>query len=54
MLYKKDDLKFYEEEIFAADSAVFEVFSYDFVEGDPVTALYDPNSIVLTRDLAIK
>jgi len=54
VLYKKGELKFYEDEIFAADSAVFEVFSYDFIEGDPATALYDPNSIVLTRDMAIK
>jgi len=54
VLYKKDDLKFYEDEIFATDSAVFEVFSYDFIEGDPITSLHDPNSIVLTKDLAIK
>ncbi len=54
VLYKKDDLKFYEEEIFATDSAIFEVFSYEFIEGDPATALHSPNSIVLTRDLAIK
>ena len=53
-LFKKDDFKFYEEEIYAADSAVFDVFSYDFIEGDPTTALYDPNSMVLTKDLAIK
>jgi putative ABC transport system permease protein len=54
VLYKKDDLRFYEEEIYAADSAVFEMFSYDFIDGDPSTALHNPNSIVLTRDLAIK
>ncbi len=54
VLYKKGDRKFYEEEIFATDSAVFEVFSYDFIDGDPATALHNPNSIVLTRDLAIK
>jgi putative ABC transport system permease protein len=54
VLYKKDDLRFYEEEIYAADSAVFEMFSYDFIDGDPSTALHNPNSIVLTRNLAIK
>jgi putative ABC transport system permease protein len=54
VLYKKDDLKFYEEEIFAADSAVFEVFSYNFIEGDAATALHNPNSIVLTKDMAVK
>ena len=54
VLYKKGDLKFYEDEIFATDSAVFEVFSYKFIEGNPNTALHNPNSIVLTKDLAIK
>lgn len=54
VLYKKDDLRFYEEGIFATDSAVFEVFSYAFIEGNPNTALHNPNSIVLTKDLAIK
>jgi len=53
-LVKKGDLKFYEEDIYAADSAVFDVFSYTFIEGDSKTALYEPNSIVLTKDLAIK
>lgn len=53
-LYKKGELKFYEEEIFAVDSAVFEVFSYEFIDGDQATALHNPNSLVLTRDLAIK
>lgn len=54
VLYQKDDLKFYEEEIYAADSAVFEMFSYNFIEGDPGTALHSPNSIVLTKNLAVK
>lgn len=53
-LFKKGEMKFYEEEIFAADSAVFELFNYEFIEGNPITALYEPNSLVLTRDLAIK
>ena len=54
VLYKKGDLNFYEQNIFATDSAVFQVFSYDFIDGDPATALHAPNSIVLTEDLAIK
>lgn len=53
-LFKKGDLRFYEERIFAADSAVFDVFTYDFVEGDPATALHEPNTMVLTEDLAKK
>lgn len=54
VLYKKGDMQFYEDEIFATDSAVFEVFSYNFIEGDPATALHNPNSMVMTKDLAIK
>lgn len=53
-LFKVGELKFYEEEIYAADSAVFDVFSYDFIQGDPTTALHGPNSLVLTKDLSIK
>ena len=53
-LFKKGEMKYYEEEIYAADSAVFDIFSYDFIAGNPMTALHDPNSIVLTKDLAIK
>ncbi len=53
-LFKKGEMKFYEDEIFATDSAVFEIFNYEFIEGNPTTALHDPNSLVLTKDLAIK
>lgn len=53
-LFKNGEMKFYEDEIFATDSAVFEIFNYEFIEGNPTTALHDPNSLVLTKDLAIK
>ncbi len=41
-------------EIFVADSSVFQIFERVFVEGDPATALSEPNSIVLTESLAVK
>jgi putative ABC transport system permease protein len=41
-------------DIFFADPAVFELFSYHFIEGDPKAALTQPNTIVLTRTLAEK
>lgn len=44
--------RFYEDNIYAADSTVFDVFSYPFVAGDPKTALNQPGSVVLTRTLA--
>src|ERR1700741_5436760 len=53
-LYQNGDLKFYEEKIFYADSNVFNVFTYDFLEGNGKSALMEPNSIVLTKSLADK
>jgi putative ABC transport system permease protein len=32
-----------------AEPSIFTVFSFDFLQGSPATALKDPNSIVLTR-----
>jgi putative ABC transport system permease protein len=37
-----------------ADSSVLTVFRFPFLYGDPVNALSTPNSIVLTRTLAVK
>ncbi|HVS97502.1 MAG TPA: ABC transporter permease [Puia sp.] len=51
-LYKIGDKTFYEEKIFYADSNVFRVFTYPFLEGDPGTALVAPKSIVLTESVA--
>jgi len=36
------------------DAAIFNVFTYHFLSGDPETALSKPNSIVLTKTLAEK
>ncbi len=40
--------------ILFADRSVFDVFTYPFLYGDPTTALSQPQSIVLTKGLAIK
>jgi len=48
------DRSFYEEKIFFADSNLFNVFTYEFLAGDAAAALKRPNSLVLTRSLAIK
>ncbi|MBL6447857.1 ABC transporter permease [Fulvivirga sp. 29W222] len=53
-LYKYEDKSFYEEDIFLADSTVFEMFSYQFIAGDSETALDEPYSIVVTESMAIK
>jgi putative ABC transport system permease protein len=45
---------FYESNGLLADSTFFRMFSYSFTEGDPLTALDQPNSIVLSQEIAEK
>lgn len=52
--YKHDDKEFYEDGFYLADSTVFDMFSYAFINGDPATALDNPFSMVVTKDIAIK
>lgn len=53
-MYKKGDLHFYEDKVFFSDSTLFRVFTYSFIEGNPKTALTEPNSMVLTQSVAVK
>ncbi len=53
-IFKHDDIEFYEEDFYYTDSAIFRVFTYNLVQGDPETALIEPNTIVLTEFLARK
>ncbi len=53
-MFRQGENRFYEEDIYSADSTVFEVFSYKLLEGDPKTALNQPGSIVLTQKTAQK
>lgn len=53
-MFKKGDLHFYEDKVFFADSSLFRVFTHQFIEGNPNTALVEPNSIVLTQSVAEK
>ena len=52
--YKHGDKEFYEEKIFYADSNLFQIFTYKFLEGNAATALMEPHSMVLTKSLAEK
>lgn len=52
-LFIKEDLNNFEDGI-AADPTFFDVFSYEWLAGDPNTALLDPGSLVLTKSLAKK
>ncbi len=51
LIGKNKDQLFYEAGVYA-DRHFFSVFPYEFVAGDPKTALDDPLSIVLTASLA--
>ena len=42
------------ETVFAADSNIFRMFTYQFLQGDPDKSLLDPQSIVITRKVAMK
>ena len=54
VMYKNGDLRIYEDKVFVADSNLFRVFTHKFIAGNPLTALKDPKSMVLTRSVAKK
>jgi putative ABC transport system permease protein len=54
ILLQKGDKRIQQDDLLPMDSTAFEVFSWKMVEGDPHTALVEPNSIVLTRPVAQK
>ncbi|MBN2265605.1 MAG: ABC transporter permease, partial [Candidatus Aminicenantes bacterium] len=46
--------RFFQDNVFYADRSIFEVFSFDLVNGDPRTALEAPFTMVLTETTARK
>ncbi len=44
--------KFWEDEIYLADTSFFEIFSFTILEGDPNTALLNPMEMLLSRSTA--
>jgi len=54
MTIRNDDKSFTEQKVFYADSNFFSFFSFRLLQGDPKTALHEPNSIVITNSLARK
>jgi len=49
-----DDRKFKEEKVMDVSSSFFDVFGFDLIEGNPMTVLTEPNTVVLTVDIAQK
>jgi putative ABC transport system permease protein len=54
ILFKYKDLKFFEDNMYFADSSVFKIFDYEFILGSPENALNEPNTIVITKSFASK
>ena len=46
--------KFREPNFYFADSSIFHVFSFEFLQGTPETAFSNPNSIILSEEMALK
>jgi putative ABC transport system permease protein len=51
-MFQLNDQRLYIEKVFYADSNVFKVFTYQFLEGDSRTALAVPHSMVVTQSVA--
>jgi putative ABC transport system permease protein len=54
LLTKYGEKAFYESRIMCVDSTFLEVFTFPLLEGDPQIVLREPNSIVLTKEMAEK
>ena len=52
--FEYNNKTFLEQNSFFADPAVFDIFSFTMLEGNPETALIEPFSIVITEDSAQK
>jgi putative ABC transport system permease protein len=46
--------RFYEKRFYFVDQNIFDLFTIRFVEGEPHSALKDPNSVVITETAAVK
>ncbi len=52
--FQYNDRQYFEEDIFFADSTFADVFTFDFIVGDPGSALDEPNAIVLSEEVATR
>jgi len=53
-LISNDNKKIYVNDPMAADNEFFNIFSFEMINGSELSALKDPNSMVLTRSTALK
>lgn len=50
--FRKDDKSIVESRVTYADNDLFKIFTIPFIEGNPVTALKDPHTMVITEKVA--
>jgi putative ABC transport system permease protein len=48
------DRSFTEEKFIWADNSIFEIFSFNLLKGNPESALVEPNTVVITEEMAEK
>lgn len=53
-LFRSGEKEYYEENFYLCDSTVFDVFSYNFILGEPENSLTEPKTMVLTESIADK
>lgn len=51
-LFQYEDRKIFEEDVYFADSTVFDLFSFEMIKGSAKTALTEPNTMVITEEFA--
>ncbi len=54
MRFEFNQIDYFQDNVYAADSTIFELFDYEFIIGNPKTALEAPNSIVINQSMAEK
>ncbi len=54
VVFKSEEQQYYENDVIYVDKDFFHLFSFPLAQGDPVTALSEPNSIVLTPEMSQK
>jgi putative ABC transport system permease protein len=53
-LVRHEDQKYYENDVVFADHGALEMFTFPILKGDKTTALKEPNTVVLTEEMATK
>ena len=54
ILFRHNDKIFYEDKVVAVDSSFFRMFTFQLLEGDSRTVLRDPQSLVISDEMARK